>query len=163
MTSLVLLIMRATVIASACLLIGLGSNLIRARHIPWLHALDTEITLSGQRIPFVTIEEAEKFINDPLAVFIDTREEKDYMLGHVSGALLLSPEEKENRFPGIEPLITPDTKLILYCYGPECDMAEKVSAFLINFGYTNIAIMKEGYAAWEKKGLAIEKSKRFKS
>jgi predicted sulfurtransferase len=94
MKASVLLIMRATVIASACLLIGLGSNLIRVRHIPWLYALDTEITLSGQRIPFVTIEEAEKFINDPLAVFIDTREEKDYMLGHVSGALFLSPEEK---------------------------------------------------------------------
>lgn len=162
MVNLSLLILKAAMIASACLIIGLGSNLIRARHIPWFYAQASEITVSGQKIPFVTIEEAENLINDPLAVFIDTREEKDYMLGHVSGALFLSPEEKENRFPGIEPLITPNMKLILYCYGPECDMAEKVSAFLINFGYTNIVIMNEGYAAWEKKGLATEKSSRSK-
>ncbi|MFH0959812.1 MAG: rhodanese-like domain-containing protein [Pseudomonadota bacterium] len=151
------IVLGAALIASVCLIIGLGSNLVRSKPIPWFYAHASEVTISGQRIPFVTIEEAHKWVNDPRAVFIDTREEKDFMLGHVPGALFLSPEEKENRFPIVEPFITHDTKLILYCYGPECDMAEKISAFLIDFGYSNIVIMKEGYIAWEKKGLATEK------
>ena len=57
-------------------------------------------------------------------------------------------------------MITSGARLIVYCYGPECDMAEKVAAFLIDLGYPNIAIMQEGYLEWEKRGFPIESSDR---
>ena len=151
---------RAALIALAFSVVGLGANLIPSRHIPWIYRPAQEIIVSGHKLPVISTEDASKLINDPLNVFIDTREEKDYMKDHVAGAFSLSPEEKEIRFPSVEPMITSGARLIVYCYGPECDMAEKVAAFLIDLGYPNIAIMQEGYLEWEKRGFPIESSDR---
>jgi rhodanese-related sulfurtransferase len=155
-------IVRAALIALAFSIVGLGANLIPSRHIPWIYSPAQEIIVSGQKLPVISTEDASKSINDPLNIFIDTREEKDYMKGHVAGAFSLPPDEKEIRFPGLEPMITSDARLIVYCYGPECDMAEKVAAFLLDLGYPNLAIMQEGYLEWEKKGFPIERSDRRK-
>jgi rhodanese-related sulfurtransferase len=34
-----------------------------------------------------------------------------------------------------------DSRLILYCYGPQCDMAEEVAKFLVQLGYKKMMIM----------------------
>jgi len=156
----VAVIVRAALIALAFSIVGLGANLIPSRHIPWFYSPAQEIIVSGQKLSIISAEDASKLINDPLNIFIDTREEKDYMKGHVAGAFSLPPEEKEIRFPSVEPMITNEARLIVYCYGPECDMAEKVAAFLIDLGYPNLAIMHEGYIEWEKKGFPVERSGR---
>ncbi len=160
MMILVSLILRASIITLICFLIGAGSNLIPSRHISWLYVPPKEVTISNHRIPLISLEEAEKWLDDPLGVFVDTRTDKDYAKGHVRGAISLSPEDMEQRFPGLEPLMPQGSKLILYCYGPDCDMAEKVASFLIDFGYSDMMIMKDGYPGWEQKGLSTEKSSR---
>ena len=74
----------------------------------------------------------------------------DYAKSHVKGATCLPPDDVEQRFPSVEPLIPSDNRVILYCYGPECDMAEKVGEFLAQMGYKNMLIMSSGFPAWEK-------------
>ena len=157
MNSLSCLVFRAGAIVLMCFLIGVGSNLIPARHIPWLYVPPTEITVLNHKIPLVTSKKAIRWLDDPLAVFVDTRDNKDYLKGHVRGAVSLSPDDKEQKFPGIEPLMPQDSKLILYCYGPDCDMAERVASFLIDFGYSNIMIMNDGYSSWEQNGFPTQK------
>ncbi|MCX5874327.1 MAG: rhodanese-like domain-containing protein [Deltaproteobacteria bacterium] len=158
MNTIFSIFLRAAIIALICFCIGSGSNFIRAWQLPWLYIPPNEITISGHKIPFCTADEAEKWLDDPQTVFIDTRHEKDYAAGHVRGAIFLSPENKEQRFPGIEPLVPQGSKLILYCYGPDCDMAETVAAFLIDLGHSHLMIMSDGYPGWEQKGLPIEQS-----
>lgn len=158
MNSAVSLGCRAFAIVITCFLIGIASNLIPARHIPWLYIPPKEITISNHRILFVDSKQAEKWLSDPLTIFVDTRSEKDYIKGHVRGAVSLPSDDKEEKFPAIEPLMPEGSRLILYCHGPDCDMAERVVAFLINFGYSNIMIMNDGYPAWEQNGFPTEKS-----
>ncbi len=157
MNSLSSLVFRAGAIVLVFFLIGVGSNLIPARHIHWLYVPPTEITILNHKIPLVSSKEAIKWLDDPLVVFIDTRDDKDYLKGHVRGAVSLSPEDKEQKFPGIEPLMPQGSKLILYCYGPDCDMAEHIASFLIDFGYSDIMIMKDGYPGWEQNGFPTQK------
>ncbi len=157
MNSLSSLVFRAGAIVLVFFLIGVGSNLIPARHIHWLYVPPTEITILNHKIPLVSSKEAIKWLDDPLVVFVDTRDDKDYLKGHVRGAVSLSPDDKEQKFPGIEPLMPQGSKLILYCYGPDCDMAEHVASFLIDFGYSDIMIMKDGYPGWEQNGFPTQK------
>ncbi len=157
MNSLSYLVFRAGAIVLVCFLIGVGSNLIPARHIPWLYVPPTEITVLNHKIPLVDSKEAVQWLEDPLVVFVDTRDNKDYLKGHARGAVSLSPDDKEQKFPGIEPLIPQGSKLVLYCYGPDCDMSERVASFLIDFGYSNIMIMNDGYPGWEQNGFPTQK------
>ena len=118
MNGLSSLISRAGTIVLVCFLIGIGSNLIPARHIPWLYVPPTEITISNHKIPLVDSKEAVKWLEDPLVVFVDTRDDKDYLKGHVRGAVSLSPDDKEQKFPGIEPLIPQGSKLVYIVMAP---------------------------------------------
>jgi rhodanese-related sulfurtransferase len=149
---------RAAIIAAICIGIGVASNFVPARHIPWLYVPPKEVTIANHKIPLIDSEQAHTWLEDKQAVFVDTREEKDYMAGHVPGAISLTPENKEERFPGLEPLMPQTSRIILYCYGPDCDMAERVASFLLDFGYTDLMIMSDGYPGWEQKGFSVEQS-----
>lgn len=80
------------------------------------------------------------------------------MKSHVKGSVFLSPDDVEEQFPSVEPLLPQDSKIVLYCYGPECDMAERVAAFLAQMGYRNLAVMSAGFPAWHKAGYPVETS-----
>jgi rhodanese-related sulfurtransferase len=149
---------RASIIASICICLGIVSNLIPTRHIPWLYVPPKEVTIANHKIPLIDSEQAQPWLEDKQTVFVDTREEKDYMAGHVPGAISLTPENKEEKFPGLEPLMPQASRIVLYCYGPDCDMAERVASFLLDFGYTDLMIMSDGYPGWEQKGFPSEQS-----
>jgi len=152
------LLIRALIIAIAASCIGLGLNLASGRNLPWIYAPPNQIEFKGVKIPLIDEKEARKLFNDPGTIFVDTRESDDYAKRHVKGAILLTPEGKEERFAAVEMLLPRESRLILYCYGPECDMAEKVAEFLVDLEYTNIAIMRAGFPAWLKAGYPIEQS-----
>ena len=95
-------------------------------------------------------------MDDPATVFVDSRKCLDYAKAHVRGALCLPPDDVEQRFPSVEPLVPPESRVILYCYGPECDMAEKVGLFLAELGYKNMMIMSSGFPAWQKAKLPVD-------
>ncbi len=80
----------------------------------------------------------------------------EYAKSHVKGAICLPPDDVEERFPVVEVLIPSDSRIILYCYGPECDMAERVGTFLAQLGYKNMMIMSSGFSAWEKAKFPVD-------
>jgi rhodanese-related sulfurtransferase len=152
------LVLTAIAIAVAASGVGLGINMASSRSIPWVYQPPDEISVEDVKIPLVDEREAKRFFDDAGTVFIDTRHAKDYEKNHVKGALLLPPEEQEERFPAIEPLIPEGGRLILYCYGPDCDMAERVAQFLVPLGYKNLMIMRSGFRGWQQTGYPVERS-----
>jgi len=150
------ILIRALVIAVAASLAGLGSNVLSEKPLPWVYVPPQEILLEGVRVTLIDEKEARRLFDEPSTIFLDTRKEEDYRKGHVKGALLLPPHEKEERFPSFQPLFSENSRLILYCYGPECDMAEQVGSFLVQLGYKNMMIMTAGFRAWEKAGNPVE-------
>ena len=138
--------------------IGLLSNLATGKPLPWVYARPMEVVLAGVKVELITEREALKFLDNPGTVFIDSRKCSDYSKSHVRGAICLPPDDMEQRFPSVETLIPRDYRVILYCYGPKCDMAEKVGTFLGEMGYKNMMIMSSGFPAWDKAKYPVEDS-----
>jgi rhodanese-related sulfurtransferase len=152
------ILVRALMIAAAASAVGLGYNFVSGRSLPLVYTPPKLAVLSGVRVPLVDEREAHRFLSDEGTVFVDTRLEKDYSKSRIKGAVFLQPDDKEDRFPVVQPLLPEDARLVLYCYGPECPMAEEIALFLAQLGYKNMMIMIAGFRAWEKAGYPIEKS-----
>lgn len=132
--------------------IGLAINAVSPKGIPWVYEPPKEIDLSGVKVPLWDEKQAFKYLDDPGTTFVDTRKPEDYGEGHVKGAVSLPRADKEDRFPLVQPLLPEENRLILYCYGPECEDAERVAGFLAQLGYKNMAIMSPGFPQWKKAG-----------
>jgi len=151
-----LILVRAVLILVCASFVGLGVNLISPKSLPWEYVPPKEIEAHGVKVPLIDEQAAFKLFDSEGTVFVDTRKKEDYSERHVKGAVFLPPEEKEELFPAVQPFLPEDARVILYCYGPECDMAEQVANFLAQLGYTNMMIMTAGFRPWEKAGHPIE-------
>jgi rhodanese-related sulfurtransferase len=147
---------RALLIAVAASLIGLGLNQVSSKPVPWIYAPPNEIEISGLKVPFIDEKEARKLMDKEGTIFVDTRHKDDYDKKRVKGAIFLPQDDKEERFVLVQPLLPEDARLILYCYGPQCDMAEEVARFLSQLGYKEMMIMTAGFRAWDQAGYPIE-------
>lgn len=159
MKSLTSLLIRAACILAVSSLIGMGLNFASSRPLPWIYEPPNELQISGLNVPIIDEKRAYQFFNDGETVFVDTRNPDDYSQGRVKGAVFLPAYEKENRFPVLQPLLPKGYRLILYCYGPQCEMAEDVAGFLAQLGYKKMMIMASGYRVWKKAGYPVEKSR----
>ena len=137
--------------------IGLMTNFAANNPIPWVYSTPREITIAGVTVQLIDELEAASLLDDPRTVFVDSRGRREYAKSHVRGAICLPSEEVEERFPSVEFLIPPESRVILYCHGPECDMAERVGLFLAQLGYKNMMIMSSGFSAWEKAKFPVQR------
>lgn len=91
-------------------------------------------------------------------IIIDVREEKDYLAGHVPGAINM-PCSKYNSFSGPETefpeLKKEGTLYIVICYGGDCDKSHAAAKKLASLGYPVKKLMG-GFSHWEKQGYPIE-------
>jgi rhodanese-related sulfurtransferase len=157
------ILLRAIGIMLVFSLVGLGINSVSPKGIPLVYVPPQRLTIAGVDVQLIDELMAGSYLNRPGTTFLDTRNEEDYREKHVKGALFLSPDNIEEHFPEIQPLLPEENRLILYCYGPECDMAEKVALFLAQLGYKNMMIMTAGLKGWEKAGLPVETTSRRKN
>lgn len=156
MKNLIRIPVRSLVISVFAGTLGLLINVVHPRGIPWFHEPPKEIHLGAVKVSLIDEKEARRHFDDGATIFVDARKEGDYTRSHVKGAIFLPPTEVEQRFPTIEPLIPLESRLILYCYGPECDMAEKVAQFIAQMGYRNMMIMNTGFSAWGRANYPVE-------
>lgn len=151
-------VLRAAIIAAVASLIGIGLNVVSPRGLPWIHARPSELVVGEVRIPLIDVAKAHEFLEDGETMFVDTRDDAEYSEGHVRGALSLPEPNKEERFPSVQPLLDEEGRIILYCSGPECEMAEKTAYLLVQLGYRSLMIMSDGFPAWQKAGYPVEGS-----
>ncbi len=150
------IIFRALLIMIFWATVGVGVNAVRTTGLSWIYVPPDELVIGDVKVPLVDEKQAARFLDDPQTVFVDSRREEDYRERHVKSAVFLPEENVEERFITAQGLMPEDSRIILYCYGPECDMAEKVAGFLAQNGYKNMMIMTAGFRAWEKAGYPVE-------
>lgn len=160
MTGFFKLCLKALVILAFFSAIGLMVNNFSTRGIPLIYVPPPEIEIGGISVPLIDEKHAYRYLNEPGYVFVDTRHAEHFNEGHVVGSIFLPPEEIQDRFMEAQPFLMENDTLILYCYGPDCDMAERVVEFLIQMGYRNFMIMVSGFPAWKSAGQPIETGKR---
>ncbi len=96
------------------------------------------------RIKEITVKDAMALrhtTGDP--VFLDVREDKEYNLGKIPGAVTIG---RSNLEKNVEALVPRDKTVIVYCAnGNRSAFAVEVLAAL---GYENVRSIKEGFSGW---------------
>lgn len=98
---------------------------------------------------------AKQFYDAGAAQFIDSRDEEEYLAGHLPGSLHLpfhlasDPDHLAKVDPNGGPII-------VYCGGGECETSIEVAWFLIEAGYTRVTYFPNGYQGWADEGYPVE-------
>ena len=92
-------------------------------------------------------------------VFLDARNDDDYLEGHIPGAYHFDHFHFDKYLPTIMPLCQAAQQIVVYCGGGDCELSENAAAML----GTDLRIPKEkifvyggGMTEWRNKGLPIE-------
>jgi rhodanese-related sulfurtransferase len=90
----------------------------------------------------------------PHPLIIDAREERDFLLGHIEGAIHIGRKTLESKVPEIA--ATLDTPIIIYCaVGTSCAAAVES---LRRLGYQKVFSLKGGLQSWLEAGGLVESS-----
>ena len=147
----------------ALLIVVIGSALgVAANAIRWDKAKDG----TPRRLAWVTPPKTQPAPKDAIsladakaawdtgaAIFLDARALADYSAGHIATALNLPAENFDGAYPKIAPLLAPDSTIVCYCDGVECELSHRLLELLRQQGHTNVHLIINGWTEWRKAGL----------
>lgn len=87
---------------------------------------------------------------------IDARPAVLFRLGHIPGAISLPADAFAAHYPEVQERLNAASALIVYCTGPSCEDASRVSDALRRLGHTSVLIFKGGWQEWTSSGLPEE-------
>lgn len=131
--------------------LGLVANQFSPRGLP-LRALPRPVPSTGE---FIALEDAKRLWHGGSALFLDAREPADYAAGHIGNAFNLPAQAFARHFGAIAPLLSPESELVLYCDGKECELSHRLRDSLRELGYTNTHLLFNGWTAWRQAGLPV--------
>lgn len=129
--------------------VGLAGNRLSPRGLPLIAPRKPVHHAEG----FITLAHAQQFWQSGSAFFLDAREPADYAAGHIGNALNLPAQSFAQHFGQIAPLLTPESPLVVYCDGKECDLSHRLADSLRQQGHTNVHILANGWTVWKQAGL----------
>ena len=99
-----------------------------------------------------SVSECKALLDEGGYLFLDCREQTEYKMGHVPGAINIPRGLLEFKIANQVP--DQNTKLVVYCKsgGRGC----LASCTLCRMGYKNVVNMGGGWLAWEKAGYPVE-------
>ncbi len=103
--------------------------------------------------PSVTTLEATQLINRQDALVVDVREQAEYAQSHILNSRLLPLSQLEARMGDIEKF--KDKPVIVYCASGS--RSSSAAAILRKSGFSNVANLSGGFAAWQQAGLPVQK------
>lgn len=118
----------------------------------------TKEKLAQANILSVSLDEAKKAFDEKNAIFIDSRNEEEFALGHIPGAVNIPWEAFEtgdsdflDQIPGNMPLIT-------YC-GEDCESSVELALVFVELDYKAVTNFFNGWPSWVNANypIAVEK------
>ena len=106
--------------------------------------------------PILNAEEVFERIEEGLGLVIDAREEKEFKLGHLPGALNLPAITFGETFEEIGGSLPLDLPLIVYCQGGACDESDTVLRHLKTLEFENLSQYIGGWLDWKEKEYPTE-------
>jgi rhodanese-related sulfurtransferase len=156
-------VQRSLVIVLVSAVVGLAANAVR-----W----DVDKHGKSRRISVITppkepilpqdtlpLEEARQLWQSGAAFFLDARAPADYAAGHIAGAFNLPAEAFEDNYPKVAPLLSPDSSIVVYCDGVQCDLSHELTTRLRQLGFKNVHILMNGWTVWHKAGLSTARGR----
>jgi rhodanese-related sulfurtransferase len=114
----------------------------------------------NQKTPEVSTEELRQILADQSAIVFDARPSQEYAVSHIPGARNVSAKpgmpisEYVSDVAEIGRLVGADksTPIVLYCNGPFCGKSKRLSAELVEVGYTHVRRYQLGIPVWRALG-----------
>jgi rhodanese-related sulfurtransferase len=79
--------------------------------------------------------------------FVDARDLGEYNAGHIKGAICC-PASDVGRWRMHMAGIDPRTPIVVYCAEASCGKGEYVATFLLENGFTDVSLYRDGWAKW---------------
>src|SRR5437016_11187386 len=114
---------RALLIVVLGIGLGLLVNKVSPRGIPYI----TPPKKAVKAEEFLTLEQAKELWGSGAGFFLDAREPEDYAAGHIANAFSLPSASFEQHFGEVAPMLAPETPIVVYCNGLECDLSHRVA------------------------------------
>ncbi len=149
-------VQRACLIVLLSSALGLVVNLVSPKGIPFI----TPPKLLPKPEELITLEQAREQWSGGLGFFLDSRAPDDYAAGHIANALNLPADHFEPHWAEVAALLAPDTPIVVYCDGVECELSHRLKAKLAELGFPNVKILQNGWTVWRTAGLATEQGAR---
>jgi hydroxyacylglutathione hydrolase len=134
-------------------LAGLAFNAVSPKGLPWI----TPPKPLPQAGDFMPLAQAENLWRAGNGFFLDARARPDYAAGHIAHALHLPAADFDAHFPQLAPLLSPETSIVIYCDGTDCELSHQVKEKLASLGYTNTWVLHNGWTTWRQAGLPTAK------
>lgn len=149
---------RSLVIALAGLAAASAVNAISPRGIPWVEDWDSRIESRAAQEGVATLsrEQVAALVKAKTHLILDARPTEDFEAGHLPSAISLPTKSLEEVFPQVQILLKPDTPIVVYCSGKQCDESLGLARFLKGQGYRNVSLYAGGFADWREAREAVE-------
>lgn len=89
-------------------------------------------------------------------IFVDARSAEDYQERHIKGAVSLPVGQVESKLSAFLQRYPPETSIITYCSGRNCQDSHHLAEVLMEMGYENINVFIDGFPGWEAEGHPVE-------
>ena len=163
------------VLAALALVAGTASNQAASpkRHLKWVGdwkgkaevpaPTPTPLAATGAAAPTadpveLDSEQVRKEHAQPGVLFLDARRSEQYNQGHIPGARDFAVWEGDidAKVLSLAMEVPPDTRIVVYCMGGECDDSHILRNKLIDVHFSNVVIYTDGWPDWLKAGLPVE-------
>lgn len=123
--------------------------------IPWGPSPGSRVGIPRafeELLPEINAAEALRLYEAGEALFVDSRDAKDYDADHIPGAVSFPQREWAKLWPTTEKRPPRDRLLVLYCYGAHCGLSTRQGKALLEEGYSRLVVLDYGWSAWTKAG-----------
>jgi rhodanese-related sulfurtransferase len=131
--------------------LGLLSNAMLPKGIPLIPPPRKE----AKPDEFIPLPQAYELWSSGQAFFLDARQPADFEAGHIANALNLPVEAFDEHFLQLAPLLSPDSPIVAYCDGAECELSHRLAEQLRLQGYTNVHLLFNGWTLWREAGFPV--------
>lgn len=104
-----------------------------------------------RRVKEIAAKDALPLLGSPNVVFLDVRDQHEYNLGKIPGAVTIS---RGNLEKNVEALVPRGHSVVVYCAnGNRSAFAADVLAVM---GYRDVSSLREGFSGWVAEGGEVE-------
>ncbi len=103
----------------------------------------------------ISLDQARELFRRGTAIFVDARPRRDYLQGHIRGALSLPWQEVDERIADVADRLTDERVIITYCDGERCTLSHHLARYLVDMGYPRVRVLANGWTRWRQSGLPV--------
>ena len=146
---------RAAVLVAIALVLAAGYNALNPAGIRWGLSAGGRVGIPRafeSRLPQISAAEALPLLESGEAIFVDSRDEKDYRADHIPDAINVPMRDWNEVWPKAQSRLPRDATLVLYCYGFHCGLSTRMGKRLLELGYEKPVVLRRGWAEWKGAG-----------